>query len=259
MDLNDYWQANKPFVVSVGTGALVFLIAFLWLNSAFGGEAKSAEARLRKAALELRESRYGPSDLDRATEQNEALKADFEALSQAAAFEPRPEFVLQDGAGSPTNQYFLRRDEVRSDLARIAGRRRVSLPDGLGLQPLKTSSVDTITRHLEALDVLDRLLRMSIDAGVRQVTEVKVDLDSGFGSRDGVGSVERTRVTVRMVGDAEAITETLAATQTARFGKPLVIGRFDLNAAAGKQSEVRAEIELLVVRLHEVRAQEEQD
>lgn len=259
MDVNDYWQANKRFVVSVGTGALVFLVAFLWLNSAYGGAAKLAAANLRKAANELRESRYGPADLDRATEQNEALQADFEALSQAAAFEPRPEFVLQDGAGSPNNQYFLRRDEVRSDLARIAGRRRVSLPDGLGLQPLKTLNTDTIERHMEALDLLDRLLRMAIDAGVRQVTDVRVDLDPGFGSREGVGALERTRVTVRMVGDADAITETLAATQTARFGKPMTIGRFDLNAAAGKQSEVRAEIELLAVRLHEIRSEEEQD
>ena len=259
MDLNDYWQANKRFVVSVGAGVLVFFTAFLWLDSAFGSDARQAQGRLRKASNELRESRYSANELERAQEQNEALLADFEALSQSVAFEPRPAFVLQDGLGSPNNQYFLRRDELRAELAQLAGRRRVSLPEGLGLEPLKTLNRDTIERQMEALDLLDRFLRMAIEADVRQVTSVRVDLDSGFGARTGVGRVERTRVTVKLVGDSESITRAMTATQSPPYGKPLTVQRFDLSAATGKRSEVRAEVELLAVRLHAALTEEEQD
>ena len=112
---------------------------------------------------------------------------------------------------------------------------------------------------MEALDLLDRFLRMAIDAGVRQVTDVRVDLDSGFGARSGVGRVERTRVTVKLVGDSGSITRALAATQSPPHGKPLTIQRFDLNAASGKRTELRAEIELLAVRLHAALSEEEQD
>lgn len=258
MDLNDYWQENKRFVVTVGTGALVFLIAFFFLSDSYGSAARQARSRLTKASTELKAGRYSAADLSRAQEQNEALLADYAALSMAVAFEPRPEFLLQEGLGSPNNQYFLRRDEVRADLAQMAGRRRISLPDGLGLEPLKTLNVDTIERHMEALDLLDRVLRCAIDAGVQQVTEVRVTLDPGFGSRTGVGRVERTRVTLRMMGDAESLTHTMAVTQTNRYGKPLTVERFDLKSAARKRNEVSAEVTFLVVRLSDVRVDEEQ-
>ncbi|MFT7677503.1 MAG: hypothetical protein ACI8QC_001481 [Planctomycetota bacterium] len=258
MDLNDYWQENKRFVVTVGAGALVFLIAFLFLSDSYGGAARQAMSRLQKATTELRIGRFNTAELARAEEQNEVLLEDYAALSAAVAFEPRPDFMLQEGLGSPNNQYFLRRDEVRADLAQLAGRRRISLPDGLGLEPLKTLNVDTIERHMEALDLLDRVLRCAIDAGVQQVTEVRVTLDPGFGSRTGVGRLERTRVSLRMIGDAEAMTNTLAVTQTNRYGKPLTVEQFDLKSAASKLNEVSAEVTFLVVRLSDVRVDEEQ-
>ena len=259
MDLNDYWQENKRFVTTVGVGLLVFFAAYLFLNSAYASEVRSARRQLAKTQGELARQRFQKADEERARDQNEKLQTAFGTLVEAVDFVPRPEFQLGDDPGLANNVYFQAVERVRGELQRAASRKRVVLPDGLGLEPLKTLNVETIRRHLEALDMLDRVLTCVIDAGVRQVTTVRIQLDPRFASKEGVGAIERTQIQLKLVGDSEALARFLLDTQSDRFGRPLPVSRFDFKSATAKQSEVSGEIAFLVVQVHEPAAGEFED
>ena len=41
MDLNDYWQENKRFLVAVGVGLFAFLIGNIIVDAAFGSELRT--------------------------------------------------------------------------------------------------------------------------------------------------------------------------------------------------------------------------
>jgi len=163
---------------------------------------------------------------------------------------PRDEFLLREGMGSPSNQYFGRVDRVQRELQLLAGRARCTLPEGLGLEALKTNDVEVIARQLEALDLLDRALRRAIEARVARITRVEIQLDPSLGSRTGLGSVERSRVHLRMTGDPSAITEFLHSTQRGAGG-PLLIDTYDARVSNGREDEVALDVTLLAVRLHE--------
>ena len=60
MDLDGYWQENKRFVLTVAGGFLVFLIAFLVLDSSYGAEARGSRARLAELVGRLRRLASGP-------------------------------------------------------------------------------------------------------------------------------------------------------------------------------------------------------
>jgi hypothetical protein len=259
MDLSDYWQENRRFVLGVAGGALVFLIAYLFLDSAYGGDVVSARRARVAVKNDLAVPHFTRADLGEARDENEALLATAAALRAAVAFEPRPEFVLQDGLGSPQNQYFARVDRVRAEVSVLAARRRMVIqPDGLGIEPLKTTNVETIVRHLEALDLLDRAMRLALDAGIQRVSKIKITLDPGFGTRTGVGSIERTQVQLTFVTEASSVSRFLAATQTERFGKPLTVHDYEVKRVQGKPDEVTADVTLSAIRLHRKVSEDEE-
>ncbi len=250
MDLESYWQENKNFVLSVAGGAMVFLILFLVLDSSYGSEVRSARARVSRERSKLAQSFFSQSDLSRAAEENESLLKASDELAGNAGFVPRPGFRLDPGGTSPSNQYFGRVDRVQRELSLLAGRARCVLPDGLGLEALKTNDQEVISRHLEALDLLDRVLRRAIAAGVDRVARVEVTLDSGLNSRAGLGRIERTRLILRMMADPPAIADFLLRTQSSKDGA-LLVDSYDARVSPGRVDEVTLDLVLLVVRLHE--------
>lgn len=256
MELGDYWHENKRFLTAVGGGVLAFLIGLALVGALFGSDVRSAQVKLRANQRSLREARYSSADLTRAREQNEALVAAMATLGDAVTFVPRAAFRLDPGAGSPSNQYFARVDRVREDLVTLAGRRRMRLPDGLGLEMLKTTREEVIERHLEALDVIDRAVRLALDAGIAGVDRVAVRLDPRLDSKDGVGDVERTRVQLELTGPSSAVASFLVGSQSDRFGASLVIEALEVKRARAKEDEVGVDVTFLIVRLHGVSEEE---
>ena len=51
MDLNDYWQENRRFVTTVGTGVVVFLIAKLVLGSMYEDEIQAKRSVFEEELL----------------------------------------------------------------------------------------------------------------------------------------------------------------------------------------------------------------
>jgi len=250
MDLDDIWQANKQFIVSVSAGVMVFLIGTVVVDRVYGSDLRSARTQLRTNQRSLGTERFGPEVQAQAREVNEALKQSLIQLSEAAAFRSREEFKLTRGQGSAGGQYFALVDRVRDSLLTLASRNRLRLPADLGLQMLQTTRAEVIERHAEALDVIDRVVRLCVEVGVDRIDSIQVRLDPAFDSRHGLGQVERTRVTFKFTSSAQPVVELLARTQDAAAGHSLPIENVDLLGARSKQDEVRAEVTFLVVRLH---------
>ena len=261
MDLNDLWQEHKRFIVAIAIGLTAFLVGTIAIDRMFGSERRAATLRLTANERNLRSERYGPDALSQARAENEALLEAVEALEAAAVFRPRPEFVLGSESGSASGQYFSLVDRVRGEILTLASRNRVRIPSDLGLEMLQTTRAEIIERHLEALDLIDRVTRLAVELGVERIDGIQVRLDPAFDSRSGVGSVERTRVTFKMTSAAQPVAELLARTQTPESGTArgasLPVESVDLVGARSKEGELRAEVTFLVVRLHEQDEEEE--
>jgi hypothetical protein len=255
MDLNDYWQENKRFLVTLGSGFLVFVIGLFVVQSLYGEDLGAAKRLRNRNRGDLKTERYSAVHRNAAAEDNDALSAAIEVMSAAIAFRPRPGFVVEPGAGSASGIYFTRVEEVREDLNLLASRRRMNYPDGWGIEMLETNSLPEIERRLEALDLLERVVRLAADAGVARISRIAVRLDPGFGSRSGLGAVERTSVTFTLLSSSESVTELIIASQepAREDGSrgPLAIGRFNVKNERNKIGSVKAEIEFQVIRLKE--------
>lgn len=258
MDFGDYWQENKRFLTSVSVGLVVFLIGIMVVSSVYGSDLRRERGQYRDLQRNLKQQRYSSRDHDRAARENEALEAALATLTEAVAFRPREEFRLSEGVGSPSNQYFGKVDDVRESLAILAGRQRLQLPGGLGLEMLKTTRTEVIERHLEALDMIDRVVHLAAASRVRRVDQIRVRLDPGLDSKQGVGAVERSRVEFDLTSSAESVVQLIMLSQTDRFGHALAIESLEVKGARSKQDEVRAEIAFLIPRLHMDRDEEDE-
>jgi len=217
MDWNAYWQENRRFVLQVSLGALAFLVLRLVLGGTFERDLAAARSRVSRLERQLAEPMFDASERDRVLAVNGELRSSVERLSDAVVFRPRPGFRLEDGAGSPSNQYLRALTRVRERLLPLASRAGTTVDPGLGMPELSPTRESEIVRYLEALDVVDTFVRAAVAAGVSAIEDVRVRLDPGLSSRSGLGAglgaVERTRVAVSVSGDSRALAALLASSQ----------------------------------------------
>jgi len=258
MDFNDYWQENKRFLVSVASGLILFLIGSMIVGNVYGSEVRSLRRTLATNNSRLNDERYTVADRKAALAENEALTAAVAELSELLDFEARPDFQLRADAGSPSNQYFSRVDRVTEELSSLASRNRLRLPNDLGLEMLMTTREDIIVRHLEALDLIDRVVRESLESGIDRIDSIQVRLDPKLGSRAGLGRIERTSVKFKITSDAQSIVRLLSLSQSDRFGASLPIKDLRITGSNTKDDEVRLEVTFLVVRLHGLQPEQEE-
>jgi len=214
MDLNDYWQENKRFLVTVASGALLFGIGSMMIGSWFGDELDRQRRTVASTRGKLtRDAMYTSSDLAAAQDENEALVRTVATLTQASAFAPRPQFLLDPKRGSASNQYFAIVAAVREDLLRQAGRANMRVPEDLGLPALSPTREPDIARYMEALDLVDRVMRMALVAGCERIDKIEIRLDPRLSSREGVGRVETTRVGFTLSGRGAPLVQLLLHSQ----------------------------------------------
>lgn len=250
MDLNEYWQENKRFVLTVLGGAVVFMIATQMIDSFIGNDLR-AKKRTRDAVQgQLRESRYLARDLTAARTQNEALATAREDLAQYVSYPTREEFRLDADKGSAGHQYFAAVQRVREDLLRRAGRRNIRLAQDLGLPTLAPTRDDEIERHLDALDLIERVVNLAIDERVERIDKIEIKVDPSLHGRKGVGRVEKTRVKMKMVGASAPMLRVIAATQSKDLGPSILIEEIEIIPERTKTDEVRLEVTFLAPRLH---------
>ncbi len=257
MDLNDYWQENKRFVLTVVAGLIVFMIGEMMIGSFIKDELDSKKGTLGNIQRELRKSRYKARDLTQARTENQALREATETLVGAVAFQPREPYRADPARGSLGNQYFAANTAVRDDLLREAGRAGVRIVPDIGLPALAPTRDDELERHLDALDLIERVLRMAIDEGVERVDRIQIKLDTKLHAKGGVGLVERTRVEMKMSGDAAPMLRLYAATQTPSHGPSILVDSVEMVPERLKTDEAKMNITFLAPRV-KVLAEEEE-
>lgn len=257
MDFNDYWQENKRFLVTVASGALVFVIGSMLVGKFFGDELNRQRSAAASADRKIRgDPMYTSSELATAQDENQALQAAVDVLVKSTAFQPRPNFVLDQKRGSPSNQYFAVVSAVREDLLKLAGRANLRVPSDLGLPALSPTREPDITRYLEALDLVDRGVRMAIASGCERVDKIEIRLDPKLTSREGTGHVEKTRVAFYLSGKPAPMVEFLSLTQQpgaldaagVPLGSPLLIEKSEMNPAR-TGTDALLEMTFVVARL----------
>lgn len=260
MDTTEFWQENKRLIVTLACGLLVYMIAGIIIESAYGSDLRSARRELSVNKSALSAERYSPTDRNLARDENAGLQSALDSLATAVAFTPRPRFVLDPAAGSASSQYFTLLEGVREDLGLLASRNRLTYPDGWGIGMLETGDPATIERQLEALDLLESVVRLAVQAGVTRITKIQIKLDAGFGSRKGLGQVERTRVDLSFATGSESITRLLSLTQMAgEDRRPLTIEKFEIKGERNKPDAVKADFTFLVIRLHDLPGSEDDE
>ena len=273
MDASEIWQENKKFIITVGSGLLVFLIGNMVVTSMYSGDIRRVTRDTAKASKRLKTEMYTADDLGVAEDENVELTKRYEQLRAAAEFQPRQEFTLDAYEGSAQNAQSSVREKVLDRIADLASRKRAFLPDGLDLEMLKTRNVDALERHIHALDMLERALVLALEAGVRQVRAIEIKLDPSFDSTRGVNPIEKTVVTVDVIAAPEAVTRWLAMAETPMAeASPEAPGLFAIRAQAlpirevdirsnksKKNDDVRARISFDVVRIHEIETDDEDE
>lgn len=237
MDLANYWQENKRFLVTVASGAIVFAILWMVIDRSLGADLRSQRAIVSSTTRKLeKEALYSPAELAAAEEEHAALTSALATLTKAAAFVPRPPYALDARRGSPSSQYFAAVASVREDLLKKAGRANLRLPVDLGLPALSPTREPDIARHLEALDLVDRAVRMALAAGCERIDKIEIRLDPRLTSREGVGRIERTRVSLSLSGKSGPLSAFVLLSQSAgekdqqgvELGGPLVVEKAEM-------------------------------
>jgi len=255
MDLGASWQENKRFVVSVGAGAVLFLIAHSIENSIYEPEKRSTQREIQRYRNQLEDAPYTSQDQALAEEDHEALLASASQLAEAVRFRPRPEFVPDPAAGSAANHYLRTLSRVRDELTTRAGRANLELDSSLGMPELSPTSEAEIVRYLEALDLVETVSDLAIRARIKRIDRIQVRLDPLFGSRQGVGDVERTRVLMSLSGTSLSLTRLLAWTQRpGPSGRVLAVDELEMLPARNRRSEVRLDLTLSVPRVRPIEA-----
>lgn len=248
MDFNDYWQDNKRFVMAVAAGALAFWIGFMIIDSSLGDAVTAASREVTSTERELKSITLTTADLRDAKTEHEALEAAVKELEARVAFQVRPAYAIEAGRGSASNQYFAQVSSVREELSREAGRLGVSIPDDLGLPALAPTREDELSRYLEAFDLVERVVRLGFETGVRKIDKIQIRLDPKLRSRQGLGLIEKTQVQVRLAGDSGALVRLLAASQDASGGSVLLIESCELVPERARPTHAILDVRFLVAR-----------
>lgn len=258
MDASAYWQENKRFVVTVGAGALVFLIAFAIEGSMFEDPMAAARREIASHKTALKQAQFSATDLATAEQENAALRQAAETLVEVARFRPRAEFVPDPAAGPAANHYLRTFTRVKEELGQRAARVGIELDRGLGMPELSPTNEGEIVRYLEALDLVESVADLAVRARVDRIEKIQVTLDPKINSREGVGAIERTKVQMSIAGPSLALTRLLTWTQRpAAGGRGFAIHKLEMAIARGKKDEVRLDVTFVIARVKELEAPKE--
>jgi hypothetical protein len=255
MDVSNYWQENKRFLIAVGMGVVVFFGAWQALDSTIGAELRKQQGRRSKLDADLRSSMYSAKDLERAREQHAALMAAAEKLRANVEFVARPAFRIEKGQLA-TSRYITVLEQTRDELRRKAGRNGLFVPPDLGMPAISPTKEVELARYLEALDAIEQTVQLAIKSDCARIDSIRVKLDPRLLGGRPIQDVERTAIEFKLIGPAQPLTRLLTLLQDPSAGRTLTVDKADIAPARSKNSDdVKLELTLLVAHLHALGAE----
>lgn len=253
MDFDGYWQENKRFVTRVALGVIVFFAALFVVDALYAEGIAQESGRVRQLRRDLEAPMFGVRERDASVRENEALRAAAGRLAEAVRFAPLEHSKLEPARGSAANQYLRALADARERVLLRAGRAGVVLEPGLGMPKLSPTEEEEIERYLEALDAVEAVAFLAIEARAKSVEDIQVRLDPGLASRAGFAGngtgIERTLVRFKISGDSLALTRVLSGTQRSSDGRVLHVDSAEVLPARGRRGELTLELTLVLARL----------
>ena len=255
MDIEQYWQRNRRFVLQVAGGLLGFLVLNLVLARTVGSDLRKSQgeqASQRAKLQRLTNDGFGAADRRSAEEDHVALGLAIADFAARVEYAPGPELAAAIAKPTPAS-YLSSVARVREELLQQASRSDVELEQSLGLPEISPTRPEEIGRTLEALDAIERVARAGIEAGITRLDKLKIRLDPGLYGRRGEGALERTHVDLRLSGDNAAVLATLLATQrpSAPGQRALMIDSLKATPERDRPEELRLELTLVIARLYD--------
>lgn len=174
MDISEFWQENKRWVLGVAAGAVVYLVGQKVVSSTFGADGLASRART--TAVSIDKTEYFDNDaLAAARTQSKAIEAVGAQLRERVGFVPDADFQL-DGKGDPDTYFPEMARRVRRKVVLTAQESSIDFADqSLAWQPA-VGREEIATRLLE-LNVLEAAAMRLIDAS----NEVRAAEPDAFG------------------------------------------------------------------------------
>jgi hypothetical protein len=186
MDLNDFWQENKRWVLGCVAGLLVFLIARMIVDGRFNAPARAAVGKTRGIYSSVAKGeKYLEKHEAAARAERDRLDATLQVLRAAMHYELPKRFDLA-GKGDAELYRATVFSEVRTAAVERAAAANVEFPeDGLSWSP--QTERDAIQRELIGISLVDHVVAQLIAAhkavleadfealGVRSIVSFKMD------------------------------------------------------------------------------------
>jgi hypothetical protein len=192
---------------------------------------------------------FTTADEAAAREDNAALLATLAELEAAVDFRPRPGFRPTDRPAA-AGRYIEAVAAARESLLPLARRRGMVLDASLGLPEQSPTREEDLSRHLDALDVVERVVKIAIEDGVQRIDRIQTRLDPALYGRDGAGYVERTRVEFTASGKSAPLVSLVH--RLARVSPPIIVESVVVEASRQRADEARLSLVVLAPRVARV-------
>lgn len=221
MDLEAFWQTHKKFVIKVAAGALVLLVGNGWQSSVQGVADRMVRqnASAQNDLINMIEALRGAEGLERG--RAEALEQRLApAIQEAILWKPDASYQLPPGDKSPALFYASAASKAARKVEDAAATFHADVPrDAKGLGLPSEVEEGRVSEALAQVDVVERLVRLLIHAGVRRVTsvqpgEVLYGALGGEGTPAGGRHLRQVRAKVSFLGSTADLAKVLAEVET---------------------------------------------
>ncbi|MEQ8762691.1 MAG: Amuc_1100 family pilus-like protein [Planctomycetota bacterium] len=181
--MNDIWQEHKKFIVAVSAGMLVFLVGETIIGSSYTSKVTASKRALQSRERSLRSLMPSNRDLREMRDTRDELDGRWSAARDRLAFVPDPKYLLSDDEPRPDDVYFNVVNQVKQEVGDAAERRNIRIPDNFGLPATTPRTREEVKRYLRALDVVQRVVRLAIEAQVDEITDIDIPKTGRSSSR----------------------------------------------------------------------------
>jgi hypothetical protein len=183
VDISEFWQENKRWVLGVAAGAVVYLVGQKVVSSTFGADGLAARANQTANTISRKEF-FDNEALNTARSQAKEIAAVGTELRERVGFAPDADFQL-DGKGDPDTYFPEMARRVRRKVVLTAQESSIDFADqNLVWQP--AVGREEIASRLVELNVLEAAAMRLIDAS----NEVRAAEPDAFG----VVAIEAIRI-----------------------------------------------------------------
>lgn len=199
MSLDTLWQLHRRFIIGVAVGLIVFLIGMAMIGSTVGKDLKRYQGLVGKHKRALSSPAYSQAQVNELRGRLNQMVSQTETLAAAALPPLREQFVPAPGQ-SPTQHYIELTGQMRGDLIGWALRNNVDVDDSLGLPAQSPTQPQMIARILRGLDVVERVVRLAVQAGADGISDIQIASRIPKKRRNQAGTrLDTTPVTMEVV------------------------------------------------------------